>query len=526
MTSSTRPEPHASRAQREATSPAQVVDGVGTRRPPAPRGMAAALGHAVRRGNPAPARGPRQRLLTWPVVSWCLWDWGSAAFNTVVTTFVFTVYLTSAAFGDQAHSESALSAGLTVAGLLIALLAPVTGQRSDRAGRTVAWLGVNTAIVVVICAGLFLVRPAPEYLWLGIILLGAGNVFYELANVSYNGLLTHLASRDRIGAVSGLGQGMGYLGGIILLLVLFVGFINPDVTWLGQPNEDGIGIRVSMVIAAAWFGLAAIPVLVTSSGRGGRRRRRVLRDQLAGGDGRRVAVGLEGEPVVPADLRATERARESVWASYRRLWRTLVSLRRTYPAVLWFLLASAIFRDGLAGIFTYGGVIAQNTFGFSAGEVIVFAVAASFVAGVFTIVGGRLDDRLGPRAVIVASLVIIVVAGLAVFVLHGGGKPVFWVLGLFLAGCVGPAQSASRSFLARLIPAGREGEIFGLYATTGRAVSFLAPALYGAFIWLGGALTGQAAGYWGILGIVTVLVAGLLLMTRVGQPDRHIPTLD
>lgn len=526
MTSSTRPEPSRPRPIPEATTPSQVVDGVGTRRPPFRRGLTQTLGRVLQRGNPAPARTTHHRVLTWPVVAWCLWDWGSAAFNTVVTTFVFTVYLTSAAFGDQAHSESALSLGLTVAGLLIALLAPVTGQRSDRAGRTVAWLGTNTAIVVAICACLYFVRPAPSYLWLGIILIGAGNVFYELANVSYNGLLTHLAARDRIGAVSGLGQGMGYLGGIVLLLVLFVGFINPSVTWLGQPNEDGIGIRVSMVIAAVWFGLSALPVVVTSSGRGGRRRRHELRDQQTGSDGRGSAVGLEDEPTVPADLRSVERRREPIWVSYKRLWRTLVSLHRSHPTVLWFLAASAIFRDGLAGIFTYGGVIAQNTFGFSASEVIVFAVAASFVAGVFTIIGGRLDDRLGPRAVIVGSLVIIVVAGMLVFVLHSGGKPVFWVLGLFLAGCVGPAQSASRSFLARLIPTGREGEIFGLYATTGRAVSFLAPALYGAFILLGGAVAGQAGGYWGILGIVVVLLAGLALMTRVGQPDRHIPDPD
>lgn len=524
MSHAPRPEPDSHASVSSALS--QVAGDADRRERAAAPGLAATVGHAVQRGNPHPGTGRRSPLLTWPILSWCLWDWGSAAFNTVVTTFVFTVYLTSAPFGDQARSESALSLGLTIAGLLIALLAPVTGQRSDRTGRTVAWLGVNTAIVVVICACLFLVRPDPDYLWLGIILLGAGNVFYELANVSYNGLLTHLAARDRIGAVSGLGQGMGYLGGIVLLLVLFVGFINPDVTWLGQPNEDAIGIRVSMVIAAAWFAVAAVPVIVTSSGSGARRRRRVLREQRARGDGRAQACGLEDEPTTPADLRQTDRRREPLWVSYKRLWHTLVGLYRSHPTVLWFLAASAIFRDGLAGIFTYGGVIAQNTFGFTASEVIVFAVAASLVAGVFTIIGGRLDDRLGPRAVIIGSLVTIVIAGAAVFVLHGGGKPVFWVLGLFLAGCVGPAQSASRSFLARLIPPGREGEIFGLYATTGRAVSFLAPGLYGTFIWLGGRVTGEAAGYWGILGIVVVLVAGLLLMSRVGQPDRHIPALD
>ena len=152
--------------------------------------------------------GSRTRLLSWPVIAWGLWDWGSAAFNAVITTFVFTVYLVSDSFGAKADNESALSLGLAIAGLFIALLAPVTGQRSDRGGRTVFWLGGYTAVVVAVSAALFLVRPEPGYLWFGIVLLGVGNIFFELASVNYNAILNHLASKDRIGAVSGLGWGM------------------------------------------------------------------------------------------------------------------------------------------------------------------------------------------------------------------------------------------------------------------------------------------------------------------------------
>ena len=172
--------------------------------------------------------GSRTRLLSWPVIAWGLWDWGSAAFNAVITTFVFTVYLVSDSFGAKADNESALSLGLAIAGLFIALLAPVTGQRSDRGGRTVFWLGGYTAVVVAVSAALFLVRPAPGYLWLGIVLLGIGNIFFELASVNYNAILNHLASKDRIGAVSGLGWGMGYLGGIVLLLILYVALVGPS----------------------------------------------------------------------------------------------------------------------------------------------------------------------------------------------------------------------------------------------------------------------------------------------------------
>ncbi|WP_127842952.1 MFS transporter [Actinomyces wuliandei] len=491
---------------------------------PAPSPSRPPAGAGPLPASPTASSPRRPSLLTWPVLAWGLWDWGSAAFNAVITTFVFTVYLTSEAFGPEASTQSALSTGLAVAGVCIALLAPVTGQRSDQAGRTVFWLAAYTAVVVAVSAAMFLVLPRPGYLWLGIVLLGVGNVFFELATVNYNGMLGHLATRDRIGAVSGLGWGMGYIGGIVLLLILYVGFIQPPVGWFGVTGEDGLDVRVSVLLSALWFALFALPLVVTQSGRGARRRRTrvaVTNQEEASRGEERQTASMEAEPDDDQQERPP-RPRESLAASYVSLWRTLVRLRHDHPEVLWFLLASAVFRDGLAGVFTYGGVIAQATFGFSAGDVIVFAVAANLVAGVTTIAAGRLDDAVGARRVILGSLVVLAVAGVLVFVLHDAGAGVFWGLGLVLSGCVGPAQSASRSFLARLIPPGQEGEVFGLYATTGRAVSFLAPTMYGVLLGVGASVEGVGATHWGVLGVVAVVLAGLLLMLRVRDTDGHV----
>ena len=155
-----------------------------------------------------------------------------------------------------------------------------------------------------------------------------------------------------------------------------------------------------------------------------------------------------------------------------------------------------MFRDGLAGVFAFGAVIAAVAFRFTPNEVMIFGIAANLLAGVSTIIAGRFDDRFGPRAVILTALGGLVGAGLIVFFLHDAGKLPFWIFGLVLTLFVGPAQAASRSFLARVTPAGRESEIFGLYATTGRAASFLSPLLWASFIALFGAT------YWGVLGIV------------------------
>lgn len=430
-----------------------------------------------------------RRLLTVPVLAWSLWDWGSAAFNAVITTFVFTVYITSDAFGPEADRN--LGWVLAAAGFLIAVFAPVTGQSADRAGRRTLWLGVNTGLVILASAGLFFVLPAPEYLWLGLVLLAAGNIAFEFAGVNYNAMLAQVSTRENVGRVSGLGWGMGYLGGIVLLLFVYFGFINPEVGLFGVTSEDGLDVRVSMLFCAAWTLLFSIPVL------------RVVKD-----------------------VRAKSRTREKVGllGAYQRLWGTVVGLWRADRNTVYFLLASAVFRDGLAGVFTFAGVIAAGAFGFSAGDVIIFGVVANVVAGIATIIAGRIDDAVGPRAVILTSLITMVILGVAIFILHDGGPTVFWSLGLIMAVCVGPAQSASRTFLARLIPAGREGEVFGLYATTGRAVSFMAPGMWSVAITVGMAVTGLAtareAQYWGILGIVLVLAvgAGLMFFVKVSSP--------
>lgn len=424
-------------------------------------------------------------------VAWAAWDWGSAAFNAVITTFVFTVYLTSSGFGDPAATQASLGLGMTVAGLAIALLAPVIGQRADRSGRPTWWLGVNTAIVVVLTALMFFVRPDPAYLWLGIALLGLGNVFFEFATVNYNALLHRVSTPATIGRVSGVGWGAGYLGGIVLLLLLFVGFISPEVGWFGVTREDGMNVRVAVLLSAAWFAVFALPVLVTVRDPPARDRRGAPR------------LGLIG--------------------SYKALWRTVTGLAHDHPHILFFLIASAVFRDGLAGVFTFGGVIAQGTFGFAPDQVIVFGIAANVVAGLATIAFGFLDDRVGPKWLIIVSLAAMVVAGLGIFVLHDQGQAIFWGAGLLLCVFVGPAQSASRSLLARLIPTGREGEIFGLYATTGRAVSFLAPLMFTAAITLGTQVEGQPAQHWGILGIVAVLALGLVLLLPVKTRSDPAP---
>ncbi|AYF77439.1 MFS transporter [Nocardia yunnanensis] len=423
-----------------------------------------------------------------PVLAWGLWDWAAASFNAVILTFVFSVYLTDkvgAGLPGGISASAWLGWALGAAGLVVAVTAPVAGQWFDATAKRKVALGILTAITVVLMAGMFFVREDYHYLWVGLVLLAVGSAAFELSHVPYFAMLRQVSTPATVGRISGFGWSMGYFGGILLLLMCYVGFIAGKGDYrgvLGVPIDDGLNIRLVAVLAAVWFAGFAVPLFAY----------------------------VPEVPRTAADPGAAVPVR-SFPRSYRILWRDVRELWREDRRTVGFLLASAVFRDGLAGVFTFGAILAVRVYGIADSDVLLFGIAANVVAAMGALVGGRFDDRVGPKAVIVTALAGMIVAGAFLLVLSG--PLMFWIFGLVLTVFVGPAQASARSFLARLAPPGREGQLFGLYATTGRAVSFLAPTLFGFFVWAFG--TERA----GIVGLLLVLIVGLFLLLPVRGND-------
>jgi UMF1 family MFS transporter len=416
------------------------------------------------------------------VIAWSLWDWGSAAFNAVIVTFVFSVYLTDAVGDDlpgRISASSWLGWSIGAASLVIALLAPVLGQRSDASGHRKRSLALLTLSVVVVTALMFLVQEDYHFLWLGLVLIAVGSVLFELAQVPYFAMLRQVSTPETVGRVSGFGWAFGYLGGIVLLIIVYVGLIAGDGGVLGVSTGNGENIRWVAVVAAVWFLAFSLPVLFVV-------------------------------PELPAD--ASPVPNVGFVESYRVLFAELRTMWRDDRTTVWFLIASALYRDGLAGVFTFGAVIAVSVYGFTDDTVIPFGIAANVAAAGGALIAGRLDDTLGPRRVITVSLVSMLGAGAVLLVVDG--MIGFWIFGLVLCLFVGPAQSASRTYLVRLTPPGKEGQHFGLYAMTGRAASFLAPSLFGLFAFVLG------DDRWGIIGIMLVILVGLIALTRVPPLGR------
>ena len=196
--------------------------------------------------------------------------------------------------------------------------------------------------------------------------------------------------------------------------------------------------------------------------------------------------------LAPGRFRPLQAYRDIV-ARVGRMW-------RQERALLHFLVAAGIYRDGLSAVFAFAGVIAASAYGMDTVQVAIFGIAANVIAALGTWLLGKVDDRTGPRPVIIGSLAVMIVFGLVIVAVDS--TAVFWGFGLGIAALVGAVQSASRTLLARLVPAEEANETFGLYATVGRAVSFISPALIALF-------TAVAGARLGLLGIVVTLALGL-----------------
>ncbi|BBX95782.1 MFS transporter [Mycobacterium lacus] len=415
-----------------------------------------------------------------------MWDCGSTGLGAIVTTFVFSVYLTSSvgsALPGATSPASWLGRAGAIAGLTIAVLAPVVGVWVESPHRRRIALGVLTGLAVALTSMMSLIRDDPSYLLPGLALLAATAASGDLASVPYNAMLRQLSTPRSAGRISGFGWASGYVGSVLLLLLIYVGFMSgtgPERGLLQLTVHDGVNVRVAMLVAAGWLALFALPLLS------------IAHRLPESGDVSRPTAGLLG--------------------GYRALWTDVTGEWRRDRNLVYFLGASAIFRDGLAAMFAFGAVLGVNVYGLAQADVLIFGVVASVVAALGALVGGFVDHRIGSKPVIVGSLVAIITIALALITLHGSRA--FWVCGLLLCLFIGPSQSSARALLLRMASPGKEGVAFGLYTMTGRAVAFVAPWLFSVFVDVFGAVRA------GLGGICLVLIAGLLAMLRVRVP-RH-----
>ncbi|MDH3418745.1 MAG: MFS transporter [Gammaproteobacteria bacterium] len=406
--------------------------------------------------------------------SWALYDFANSPFSTLVVTFVFGTYFTQAIASDPIVGTALWSRAMTITALIVAICSPVLGALADRGGYRKAFVLIFTLICVVATTALYGVLPGQ--VMAALVLVVIANIAYEFAAVFYNAFLPDIAPRERIGRVSGLGWGLGYIGGLAALGVALVTLVQPETPWFGFSREAGENIRATNLLVAAWLLVFSIPLMIW-----------VTED--------RSEISKAGQVLVD---------------TAKQLTGTFSEIRR-YRQIVRFLIARLIFNDGLVTIFAFGGIYAAETFGFSLEEVLIFGIVLNVAAGSGALLMGHLDDWIGGKRTVVLSLIGLIVATLlAVFATT---RLWFWVAGIIIGVFVGPNQAASRSLMSRFVPPRFENEFFGFFAFSGKLTAFMGPFLLGVLTQLTGS---QRVGVAAVLGF---FVVGLALMLTVDEEE-------
>lgn len=444
---------------------------------------------------------------------WFFFDWASQPYNTLLLTFIFgpyfgsivkDYYINSGMDADmaKAQAQSIWGLGLTISGLIIAFSAPILGAMADAAGRRIPWIWFFSALYVFGAGSLWFAYPDASNFWLILVTFGIGFIGMEFATIFTNSLLPDLGTKEEIGQISGSGFAFGYWGGFLALLIMLLLFaenatghtllgISP---LLGLDAEMREGTRFVGPFSALWYAVSMI-----------------------------VFFRYVREPI------PHKRGEIKVGAAISELVSTLKSLKHRV-SLFAYLGSSLFYRDALNGLYTFGGIYALNVLNWSIIQVGVFGIAGVLSAAVFAWVGGKFDKARGPKPVITFSIVTLIVVGSVIVGLtpnslfgvalgEGSGLPdiIMYVCGAIIGAAGGALQASSRSLMVRHADPDHATEAFGLYALSGKATAFLAPALITFTTWFSGSVR------LGISPLIGLFVIGLILLIWVnpeGETER------
>ena len=404
-------------------------------------------------------------------LSWTMFDWANQPYYTVIVTFVFGAYFAEYFIvGDDGAQKFTLT--VTIAGLFIAIFSPIFGSIADLRGNRKNWMAFWSLLFVIGMALLWFAYPsAPNGIWLvmfGLILASAAVGFIEVFN---NSMLANIETEDNMGVLSGLGYGLGYIAGLIALILFFLFFVfpgsNSDFLY-GLDTSNYEHIRIVGPLCAAWYVIFIIPLFLFTP------------------DTKSKQI-----PVLDSIKQGT--------TNFINTFKEL----KNYKNVFTFLIARLFFQDALNALFVIGGIYAVQVVGMTLTQVLIQGIILNLFAGPSAILAGYLNNRIGSKNLINISLWGLLISG--IFAVSIDKDTIFYffevdifssrvealTLGMFdsisqvvhtsivigIAIFYGPTQTAARALMVKISPPKKVTEFFGLYAFSGKSTSWLVPGI-------------------------------------------------
>jgi UMF1 family MFS transporter len=444
-------------------------------------------------------------------LSWAVFEWARNPYVLLVTIFLFAPYFSNTVVGDHVKGQALWGFIAAAGGIMVGLMAPFLGAIADAGGRRKPWIGFW---VVILAAGSLLMWFAkPHATGWDLFFVGAvvacSNVAFEFSAVFHNSLLPTITQPRNVAGLSGLGLALTNVAGVILLSIMLFCFALPGkMHWSFLPAEPLFGIshafhepeRLSGPASALWLLVFSIPLFLFT----------------------------------PDRPKGRVRLSAAAIAGVKSVIGTIGSLH-SYRNVGTYLIARLFFNDGMTAVLTFGGIYASSTFNWGPPQMLIYGIELSIFAVLGGFLGGFLDNRFGSKTAIFISIGGTALAGLATltmapdrilwFVHYDLHAPHIWslpyfntwpeviFLGIvnFTAVLITAGYANSRTMLARIAPAEKMTEFFGLYSLSGTSTTFLATLFVG---WLTAISHSQRIG---LLGETAFLLTGLVLMIFVRE---------
>jgi len=400
--------------------------------------------------------------------NFALYDFANSAFTTIIITFIFSTYFAKQIAPNPVLGQSYWGWTIGFTGLLVALIGPLIGSFADKKNCTEFFIKLFTIICIILTSFLWFSKPSEKYLLYTLIIVALANFFYELSLIFYNSILKRISNHNNLGKSSGFSFALGYIGGILILIVCIKIFIDNDVLPFGLSKENSENIRATSIVVALWYLFFSIPFLFSL--------KKKIKNKI-------------------------EKSSNNIKKIKNLFWdKGLNNLGK-------FLLARMLYADGLNAIIIMGGIFAVGVFNLEIKDLLVLSVLMNITAFIGAIIGGYANDKFSSKSVIIFSLLGLIFS--SAIILFIKTKIFFLIFASINGFFIGPIQSASRVFITKSIDKNNQASGFGLFALSGKLTSFIGPLLVSTLTYISNS---QRIGF---SAAIILLLIGLLVLLKV-----------
>ena len=402
------------------------------------------------------------------IFNFALYDFANSAFTTIIITFIFSTYFAKQIAPNPVLGQSYWGWAIGTTGILVAIIGPILGSYADKKNFTEFFIKLFTIICISLTTLLWFSKPSEKYLLFTLIIVALANFFYELSLIFYNSILKRISKTSDLGKSSGFSFALGYIGGILILIICIKIFIDNDVLPFGLSKENSENIRATSIVVAVWYLIFSIPFLFS------------LKKKINN------KIELSSDNI--------KKIKDLIWNN------GLNNLGK-------FLIARMLYADGLNAIIVMGGIFAVGVFKLEIKDLLVLSILMNITAFIGAIVGGYANDKFTSKSVIIFSLLGLIFSSTIILVIKA--QLLFLVFAAINGFFIGPIQSASRVFITKSIDENNQASGFGLFALSGKLTSFIGPLLVSTITYISNS---QRIGF---SSAIILLLIGLIILLKV-----------